>query len=89
MPLLVASEKQAHKFAIFTDHALLPNYQYEIGLFKKYLKTFGCPSQILHISIVSLLGLTITSREIENKEYYGIFEKGLFLHLFVRRHFAG
>ena len=50
--------RNKHTNLPFTDHALLPNYQYEIGLFKIYLKTFGCPSKILHISIVSLLGLT-------------------------------
>ena len=70
--------RNKHTNLPFTDHALLPNYQYEIGLFKIHLKTFGCPTKILHISIVSLLGLTITSTEIENKEYYGIFGKAYF-----------
>ena len=60
-----------------------------IGLFQKYHNTLCCPSKILHKHCFQfLLGLTIAPREIGNnayakfwrdkKEYYGIFEKGVF-----------
>ena len=58
------------------------------GFFQKYHNTFCCLPKILHKHCFQFqLGLTITPREIENyayakfwrdnKEYYGIFEKGL------------
>ena len=63
--------------------------QSRIGHFQKYHNTLCLSSKIYHKHCLeSLLGLTMVPREIENnayvkfwktnKEYYGIFENGLF-----------
>ena len=84
MPLLVPPpENGDRETSTPIYHLLIMHYYPIISMKWAFLKNtlrlvIGCPSKILHISLVSLLGLTITSTEIENKEYYGIFGKAYF-----------